>query len=472
MTVETCTILPTNKYNRPAPPAKVPLHGLDLLSPAIQIHNHRFYRPPSSVTVNDVIAQLKVSLAEALELYPPVAGTVLAGDDGEVYITLDADNMQGTPFMVDLKDTPYVADAEDLSPRTEPVLAPNSSTLAVKVTQFSCGTICVASSFHHQVADLRGFLDFLELWAQLCRKDPVDFKWIPDDWNHTPDRFFSDLIKQVKEEQGSSIIPPPPPFSLLDAPAVAPPAFFMVSSAVTRWKITKSSMEQMKADLSPTPGSEEHKAGLWISSGDALAALVSGTITRARHYANIARMEGRSSVESQEESIAMAADGRDRAPGKDMSGGRYLGNFNNLWAVTVSRTDLSTPTSESAGRIALAIRKNLGIQLSSEAVAKRIAFFEQAEVKSSLGRVGWAADVILTNWCTFDLQGPKLDFGWGKPFEATSGGVTFYPPGYCLMTQEKESGDVFVLVTVERAAEAALVADLLMNKYAVLVSSA
>ncbi|KAF9912009.1 hypothetical protein EC991_001456 [Linnemannia zychae] len=460
MTVETSIIYPTKKHNRPAPPTRVHLHGLDDLSQAIQIHNHRFFRRPS-VPITDVVEQLKSSLAEALELYPPVASTVQPNDKGEFHIVMDRDDVVGTPFIVDIKDTTFTEDSEDLSPRTDMILPPMSSTLAVKVTQFSCGTICVASSFNHQVADLRGFLDFLELWAQVSRSEPIDFTRIPDDWTRTPGRFFASLIKDLEGQA----IPAPPPFKLLDVPSLAPPAYLLAPSVVTRWKLTKNSMEQMKRDFSPPAGSNA-----WISSGDALASLVSGTITRAREGAHVSRLDGRSTPESGVESIAMAADGRDRAPKGDMSGGRYLGNFNNLWSLTVPRSDLLSPTPEAAGRIALAIRSELEIQLSSESVAKRVAFFDDPSIRDPPGRIAWSADVILTNWCRFDLKGPRLAFGWGgQPFEATSGGVTVYPPAYCLMTQDKDTGDVIVLLTVEREGEAKLKSDSLMTKYATLI---
>jgi hypothetical protein len=224
-------------------------------------------------------------------------------------------------------------------------------------------------------------------------------------------------------------------------------------------------MEQLKSDFSPPA-----ELNSWISSGDALASLVSGTITRAREGANVSRLDGRSTPESGVESIAMAADGRERAPKGDMSGGHYLGNFNNLWSLIVSRADLLSPTLEAAGRVALAIRSNLEIQLSAESVAKRVAFFDDPAVSNPPGRVGWSADIILTNWSRFDLKGPKLAFGWGgQPFEATSGGVTVYPPAYCLMSQDKTTGDTFVLLTVEREGEAGMKSDPLMTKYATLV---
>lgn len=65
-------------------------------------------------------------------------------------------------------------------------------------------------------------------------------------------------------------------------------------------------MERLKGDFSPSASSKEHKSDLWISSGDALAALLCGAVTRVRKNANVARLQGRSTLESQTERIATA----------------------------------------------------------------------------------------------------------------------------------------------------------------------
>ncbi|KAF9992817.1 hypothetical protein BGZ79_002601 [Entomortierella chlamydospora] len=165
----------------------------------------------------------------------------------------------------------------------------------------------------------------------------------------------------------------------------------------------------------------------------------------------------------------MAADGRDRAPQGNMSNGQYFGNFNPLWSTTISRSDLLSVTCESASRIALAFRKALSLDLTPQVIADKISFLEDPRNTKPHGRIGFSADIILTNWCRFDLQGPKLDFGWGKPFRSTDGGGSIFPPGYSIMTQEKDSGDVFVMMTVELGGAEALQADLLLNNYATLV---
>ncbi|KAI8642826.1 transferase [Parasitella parasitica] len=460
MTVETFKIFPSNKHNRPAPPSKVAFHGLDLMGAPIQIRNHRFFHPPTDTTFDHVVENLKSSLAEALELYPPVAGTLEMDRDGEIHSAMGPEFNKGTPFLVERKETPYQGDADDVGPRTDVLLPHTSDILQVKVTQFSCGAIAVASSLNHQISDLRGFLDFLELWACIARGEAVDFNSIPDNWSRTPGRFFLGLTKESAPKA-------PAPFSVLDKPVTGPSAYLLVPSVATIWDFTKSDMERLKKDLS---SSQQHTPNGWISSGDALAALLCGVITRARERACVPRLEGRSTKKELHEQIAMAADGRDRAPRGDMAGGHYFGNFNPLWNATISRTDLLEATCASASRVAAAIRAALTTELSPEAVAYKISFFQDPQNTVPRGRISWTADMILTNWCRFDLKGPKLDLGWGKPFHATSGSGGSFPPGYCLMTHDHESQATTVLMTVEGDGVENLKTDTLLNSYATLIS--
>lgn len=132
--VETHIVYPTNKYNRPAVPDAIKLHSLDLFSAPIQINNHRFFHP-SDRSISEVIEKLISSLAEALELYPPVAGIVRTLDNGDTCIITKPENDQGTPLLVDIKDTPYTCDSEDFSPRVGLILPPGASTFAAKITQ-------------------------------------------------------------------------------------------------------------------------------------------------------------------------------------------------------------------------------------------------------------------------------------------------------------------------------------------------
>jgi hypothetical protein len=247
---------------------------------------------------------------------------------------------------------------------------------------------------------------------------------------------------------------PPPGYAVLPNPPTEPPAF--AASAITYWKFTKEDVEKLKNEFSPT-----NSCSQWISSGDALASLCWGAISRARKDGGIP--PGPTS-DPQHERLAMAADGRERAPRRDMVGA-YHGNFNLLISVVVPRDDVLSPTPEAGAQVALGIREAIGEQLHPRAVAHKIAFYEAAE---NAQRIMWFADVIMTNWCKFDLAGPNMDFGWGQPFRATAGGDVF-PPGFVRMLQTQSSGDVLVLITVEVPAVEYLKSDLLLRRYGTMI---
>ena len=141
MPLETYTIYPTTKHNPSHTASTIALNGFDKLNGPLQIRNHRFYHAAPGA-FSDVVDNLKSSLAEALELYPPVNGTVQVSKDGDPYIAVDT--KKGTPFTVDVRDTPYAGDTEDVSARTTPVLSSTESIFAVKVTKVRhTGLSCV-----------------------------------------------------------------------------------------------------------------------------------------------------------------------------------------------------------------------------------------------------------------------------------------------------------------------------------------
>ena len=64
------------------------------------------------------------------------------------------------------------------------------------------------------------------------------------------------------------------------------------------------------------------------------------------------------------------------------------------------------------------------------------------------------------------LTWKHVDLGWGKPFMTTDGSGSVFPPGYSLMTQDHDSGNVVILLTVEEDAVKALKSDPLLTHYA------
>jgi len=142
---ESTIVRPSTKHNLPKPPATILLHGLDR-APPIHIEIRHFYHISHESSINNVIENLKDSLAEALEFYLPVAGTVITDEDAENYILTDATNIQGALFIVEIKEEAFEKETEELSPRTGAFLPPGSPTFAVKLTQVSspiCSQKCM-----------------------------------------------------------------------------------------------------------------------------------------------------------------------------------------------------------------------------------------------------------------------------------------------------------------------------------------
>lgn len=212
----------------------------------------------------------------------------------------------------------------------------------------------------------------------------------------------------------------------------------------------------------------------WISSGDAVAALAAVAITRARKASNLPRLQcfgGGSSANSPNDRIAMAADGRSRAPDGAMLNRQYFGNFNALPIISVPRVDLESPSLESCARVALSLRQGLQEQLSPQALAHKTAFFEEPKHKHPEGRVAWRSDVTMTNWSGFDLEGPEFGLGWGSPFLTTDGSVgSAYPPGYVLFQRDGGTKGLLAMITVEEQAVAGLETDRFLREHGTLVS--
>jgi hypothetical protein len=200
-----------------------------------------------------------------------------------------------------------------------------------------------------------------------------------------------------------------------------------------------------------------------------MTVLLSGAITRARDIAGVPRIGENPRLESGTETVVLASNSRIRSPLETMHNGKYFGNFGTGCATKISSSDLLSATPEAASRAALKFRKDLNAELSPKTIAKKIVFFEDPRFTEPRGRITGILDIVLTSWCQFDLKGPKLDFGWGRPFNATGGRFGFFPPGFVYMFQDKDSGDVQTYISVEKEGGDILKSDELLNKYATLI---
>ncbi|KIK65749.1 hypothetical protein GYMLUDRAFT_258437 [Collybiopsis luxurians FD-317 M1] len=484
-------IKPATKREIIPPQGPIRLHALDLLMPGINVplpmvfkitspaanssgtSNGAHHEPAETVhhciqngdsdTISKVnssekfefiVEKLKGSLAEALELYPLVAGSIHVSDS-ELTIVCDG---RGAAFMTEVQDRPYAEEEHQLDRLSGTSLIPvdySKPLFFAKLTLFSCGTIVMIVSMYHRVADLTSYMDFIHAWAQLSRGEDLT---IPETWSRN------------LNVAASSTIPPSMPGIIILPPSAGPPPMPAIRPGDgLRWFISEENLSKLKTDcMAVISNNDLPGKSKWISSADAFTALVWGAMTRARHAIST-RVPLLTSNDSELESLGVAADGRElvglgsSAPSGTGSWGPspYFGNFNLSLAVYSERSDLLESTIEATSRVALNIRQTIIDQTTPEAIVARIAFLE-AHAQDKIALEG---DCRSTNWSKYDLT--KVDFGFGEDVQRLGTGLGIknpYPAGMFLIV--KSGGRIQVATTVEKEADELLKKDALLTKYA------
>lgn len=202
-----------------------------------------------------------------------------------------------------------------------------------------------------------------------------------------------------------SSVPPEGPQLEGDAPAaaVAPPVPVAMPSLETEYlHFTASALEQLKVDATASlPGNDGNavSASAWVSTNDALVALVWRGYMRARQ-APPTTLTG----------CGFACDCRPRVSPSLPPG--YFGNANFFpFAQLPAERLLSAPL----GEVALEVR-NATQRVDAEHVRSALNFIESVEDKSRV-KASFLAylgnDVCLTNWSKFPMF--SIEFGWGPP---------------------------------------------------------
>ncbi|THV04458.1 hypothetical protein K435DRAFT_835404 [Dendrothele bispora CBS 962.96] len=466
-------VKPSSKLNLPTP-NPIPLNVMDLIMPPLYLRFLMMYKlqPDSSADADgekmfkEIVERLKTSLADALELYPPVAGRLRPVEPGSSELAIFCDG-HGSEFMVESANYPFVdADVPDMQSgmlSSIPLLLPpdevaTRGSLFVKVTKFSCGTVTIVPALHHYVTDLASYMDFLTTWTKLARGESVDPNSLPKSWEREPMDFFStnkDPIVLPESVPGIFVIPED-----------APPRPFPSIRSTLRWYFSDASLEQLKRDCTGLIASSDPNAGgdkLWISTADAFTALVWAAQTRAR-YAFDPKV-----VANEMQSLGVAVDARERLKTLGHPH-QYFGNFNLSLAVSAPREELLKPTLDATARVASTIRMGLLEHLTFEAMKKRVAFLE-AQAAALRPRVGHRlmleGDCRSTNWSRHDMT--KMDFGAGlKPVYTNVGTRGNFPAG-TMFIWRAEGGVIVATPLDSKEADDVLIADELMQKYGTLV---
>ncbi|KAJ4000553.1 transferase [Lentinula boryana] len=474
-TMDAELVRPSTKRNLPSIVEPIRLHAFDLFMPPINVRIPMVFKiipasgsVPSSIfreQFDTIVTKLKASLADALELCPPVAGTIHTSPDDASDITINCDG-RGATFMTQVERQSYVESEHTLDGLSGTDLFgmdASKTIFAVKLTLFSCGTIVMVTSMHHLVADLTSCIDFLRIWDRISGDDTGNLA-LPKSWSR--DLNLPAPIALPSIMPGIVILPP-------SSGPLPMPALRMFDGL--RWFISDASLAQLKTDCMAL-FSVKDPVRYWISSADAFTALVWGAMTRARHDISTEPALPTNEAHAELESLGVAVDGRERLgldPPEAGSPTRYFGNLNLSVAVYTPRKNLLEATLEATSRIALAIRKTIQDETTLDAIASRAAFIEaqvEATRPDTTQRMVLEGDCRSTNWAKHDLT--KFDFGLGsnmKSIGTTLATKTIYPAGMFLIS--RGSGGLLVATTVEKEADVPLSMDPLLTRYAELLSN-
>ena len=173
-TTATVRVKPSTRLGR-ATPDLIRLNVMDLIMPAVYVRLHFFFQPDPTRTWLETTQHLQSSLADALEHYPPISGTITPNSDGHLSISCDG---RGADFIYDTRDYPHAdlpnGDADDLAPRGPLVsdAKQNSALLAVKATMVSLPPSFSATISSNMPAVLVWHPSLGTFCAPLCVRSP------------------------------------------------------------------------------------------------------------------------------------------------------------------------------------------------------------------------------------------------------------------------------------------------------------
>ncbi|KAH9806334.1 Shikimate O-hydroxycinnamoyltransferase [Citrus sinensis] len=183
---------------------------LDLIAPSNYVPLVFFYRRPNYSSPNFFDAGLlKEALKKILVPFHPVAGRLPSDESGRTEILC---NGEGVLF-VEAETSCVIDDFGDFAEGSKllPLLPTFDDTkdnssyplMMTQVTRFKCGGVCLATRFHHILADGASTYHFVNSWAEMTRGVPIS---IPPFFDRTVLDFgqIKILKEKSKENRGST----------------------------------------------------------------------------------------------------------------------------------------------------------------------------------------------------------------------------------------------------------------------------
>lgn len=314
------------------------------------------------------------------------------------------------------------------------------------------GGVLLAIGIHHSSMDAAGFATVLKLWASNTKTSFLSDGPLGDEaakLNSLPSNSLdrNPLMKastaadgdpkvKIKEHPQYKLQPTPPPPKETENASTAPPTFALPPMTPTVFYFAAAKLAALKSSINPSSS--------FISTNDALCALLWSSITRARTLPeNIT--EGQETPSSL---LGFAVDGRRRlSPPLPSS---YIGNVNIYASARLPTSTLSK--NMELGSIASAIRTAI-TEVDNDRIQDVIALITSLPNVTDL-KPGFnyflGSDLAITSWRDMGLIGLDWGTGIGKVEAVRLPKVDF--DGLCIVLPELADGGLEVLVGLEDGA--------------------
>lgn len=446
---------------------RIALHALDHLAVRDYFTLYFLFEVKSDQQPRKLTSVLKRSLGQTVRAIPLLAGHVVPVQDGEDRLGR-LEIGQGRRRAVDLvlRDHSSMATELDmtfdslrrdhfplarlhatiLSPVDRPLERDEEAPVFQTQANVIPGGLILTMCFHHSAMDITAASCVVQTWARFCRSSYFASERVP----------VSVLSKETYDR--ARLLTPSPPI-----PSQTPAGFSLekdrgaggklLASATTKQAILHfnySNLVELKTLATPKESSD------WISTNDALSALLWSAITRAR-VGNIADASSSSS-------LGLAVDCRGKL-GRPLTG-EYIGNAV-LPAIAHGALTELTDLPENLGSLASKIRKAIR-SVDQEYIQTTSAWADSLDdTRDATPNLNhhFGQDILLSSWA----KQPLLGFDWGpglgqKPccMRSPLGGLD----GVCVVLPALPGGGLEVTVCLQSGHMERLLSDSAFLRFA------
>ncbi|KAI9594109.1 transferase [Syncephalis fuscata] len=417
----------------PLPKQSIQLNDLDLFQPPVYIKPLFIYRnfDPSAVFMPTYT--LVDGLRRALDQFPILYGRFEKTPDQRVQIQ---SSLEGIPVyeaflnMPLSRLEPYWRHA-DMPLALDPghfVAERGDPLLIVQITRFANNTgVAITIVQHHLCVDIFSIVQFARIWAENVRRGPLAI-------NNTATNLSVTHNRQLLQGKPTRIpITPLKPTRLLPKQ----------DRSMLILQVSRKNLAQLKIDAHATLPTHGNYAIPWVSSLDALSALIARAHLRLQKNKHDNPL-----VNSQPRTISMPIDLRYRTPKQVPA--NYFGNgtLPALTSVTAEEV-LNRPIGYLAAKLRTTINRYTEETLPSMLSELANEPFGWPTSKSALYRFS-TADICLTDWSKSPLY--DVNFGHGPPVRFRVAGNPKGPPGcYLRMPPTAINGlEFYIAVQVDQ----------------------